>query len=359
MEFLNFKIAHTIAYIFFALSNFVLILFTNILLLAAEEKKTDNFVVPEFDTQAWERLSFQEKERNVLWKNKTHPEHCDPIKEYKEAIKFFRIEKGDINPSEARSRRLAFEISKGCFGATKRFIKVFLLLKKSGVDHSRAIDYGIEYAKSDDETVENFFELFKKTYLGEYFDLDYTSALRISFELSKLYKGNRKQAREDFLEISKFCMKKEGINLPISKCAEISVAMTRLSQYYPDGVRNDFFKLYKSLREDRRFGVSVLTAIRIIYEVLPYGPTAPKTFLNSYEFAIDPSGLASGGMAAVKFAVQMTKRSVKNWPPPIYTPPKFPTPNSDIHKGYVLASEYKSDGVVKQNNEENKQAKGQ
>lgn len=328
---------------------------------AEDAKKSETLMLPEFDSQAWDRLSFQEKERNTLWKNKYHPDHCDPIKEYKEAIKFFRQEKGDINPSESRARSFAFEIAKGCSGAAKRFVKVFLLLKKSGVDHIRAIEYGIEYAKSDDETVENFFEFFKKTYLGEYFDLDYSSALRISFELSKLYKGNRTQAREDFLEISKFCMSKDGINLPVSKCAQLSIAMARLSQYYPDGVRKDFFKLYKSLREDRRFGVSVLTAVRIINEILPYGPTAPHTFLNSYEFAIDPVGLASGGIAAVKFAVQMTKRSVKNWPPPIYTPPRFPAPNPDIHKGYVLASEYKSDAGLKpvDDKEGQQQAKGQ
>lgn len=338
----------------------VLLLSFSVAQAADETKKTEILTLPEFDNQAWDRLSFEEKERNTLWKNKFHPDHCDPIKEYKEAIKFFRQEKGDINPSEGRARGFAFEIAKGCSGAAKRFVKVFLLLKKSGVDHLRAIGYGIEFAKADDETVENFFEFFKKTYLGEYFDLDYTSALKISFELSKLYKGNRKQAREDFLEISKFCMSKEGINLPISKCAQLSVAMAKLSQYYPDGVRNEFFKLYKSLREDRRFGVSVLTAVRIINEVLPYGPTAPQTFLKSYEFAIDSSGLASGGMAAVKFAVQMTKRSVKHWPPPIYTPPRFPTPNPDIHKGYVVASEYKSDSGIKPKGETNpQQAQGQ
>ncbi len=333
---------------------FILFLFQGLMAFAIEKKSETSFFLPEFDSQAWERLSLPEKERNVLWKNKWHPDHCDPIKEYKESLNFFRKEKGDINPSEARARNLAFEIAKGCAGAAKRFVKVFLLLKKSGVDQTRAIVYSLEFAQSDDETVENFFELFKKTYLGEYFDLDYSSALRISFELSKMYKGNRKQAREDFLAISKFCMDKDGLNLPVSNCAELSVAMSQLSQYFPEGVRHDFFKLYKSLREDRRFGVSVLTAIRIIHEILPYGPTAPNTFLKSYEFAIDPEGLASGGAAAIKFAVQMTKNSTKNGSPPIYTPPKFPTPNADIHKGYVLASEYPSDRPVQNNDDKKK-----
>lgn len=330
----------------------ILLLSTSVFASDVAENKSV-LITPEFDMKAWERLTLEEKERNVLWQNKQHPDHCDPIKEYKEALNFFRTEKTEVNPSEARSREMAQKISLGCKGAAKRFVKVFLLLKKSGVDHSRALVYSIEFANSDDDTVENFFELFKKTYLGEYYDLDYSSALKLSFELSKKYKGNRKQAREDFLELSKFCLSKEGLNLPVTQCADISISLARLSQFFPDGIRNDFYKLYKALREDRRFGVNVLTAMRIIKEVLPYGPTATQTFLQSYEFAIDPKGLASGGMAAVKFAVSMAKSAVKQWPPPIYTPPKIALPNRDIHQGYVLTSEYKSDSEARADKEEN------
>ncbi len=329
-------------------------LLTTFCFASDEAEKKNVLISPEFDTQAWERLSLEEKERNVLWQNKQHPDHCDPFKEYKEAIQFFRTNKTEISPSEARAREWSLKISKGCTGAAKRFVKVFLLLKKSGVDQARAVLYGLEFAGTDDDTVESFFELFKKTYLGEYFDLDYTSALKLSFELSKKYKGNRRQAREDFLELSKYCLNKEGLNLPVTYCADLAVALTRLSQYYPDGIRSDFFKLYKALREDRRFGVNILTAMRIIKEVLPYGPLATQTFLKSYEFAIDPSGLSSGGMAAVKFAVTMAKNSVKSWPPPIYTPPKYPLPNRMINDGFVIPSEYRNDGPKKTKEEETK-----
>lgn len=301
------------------------------------------FVEPEFDWRAWERLSLQEKERNVLWRNKAHPDHCEPIKEYREMMNFFRSQKDEINPSEALARQLAAEISKGCDGAARRFVKTFLFLKKSGVDHSRAIEYGVEFSQTDDETVENFFELFKKTYLGEYFDLDYSTALKISFELSKLYKGNRKKAREDFLQISKFCLEKNGLNLPVTQCADLSVSMARWSQYYPDGIQDDFFKLYRILRDDKRFGVSIKTSINIMREVLPYGPKAVPNFIRSYEYAIDPAGLASGGVAAIKFAISMSKNSVKTWPPPIYTPPKIPEANPKIHSGAVIGSQYQAD----------------
>jgi hypothetical protein len=314
--------------------------------LAAEAPKPSAILLqPEFDWEGWSRLSSEEKERNVLWKNKSHPEHCEPLNEYQEAMTFFRNEKNEINPSEARARQLAAQISKGCNGAARRFVKTFLFLSKSGVDHPRAIEYAMMFTDTDDETVESFFEFFKKTYLGEYFDLDYSTALKMSFELSRLYKGNRKNAREDFLEISRFCLSKEGLNLPVSQCAELALKVAVWSQYYPDGVRTDFFKLYRVLREDRRFGVSVRTALRIINEVLPFGPSASSNFLKSYEYAIDPSGLSSGGMAAIRFAVMMAKNSVKNWPPPIYTPPKLVPVNTAIHEANTMGAQYQSDSA--------------
>lgn len=316
-------------------------------------------VQPEFDWKAWERLSQEEKERNVLWTNKSHPDHCEPLIEYKAAMDFFRAQKDEINPSEGLSRSLAGKIAQGCKGASQRFIKSFLLLKKSGVDHPKAIEYGLRFAAGDDETLENFAETFKKTYLGEYFDLDYTTALEMSFELSLLYKANRAEAREDFLEISKFCLADKGLNLPTQKCAELALSLTRLSQYYPDGIRKEFFHLFKILREDRRFGVSILTALRISIEVLPYGPTAPPTFLKSYEYAIDPMGLASGGIEAVKFAVLMAKKASKRWPPPIYTPPQFLEANPEIHKGYVKKVTYESDraGYIRNSKESQSEEK--
>ncbi len=311
----------------------------------AENKvvQSGSLVTSEFDWNAWYSLSLEEKERNVLWKNKEHPDHCEPLKEFRIAMDFFRVEKEVINPSEAKARHLSSQISKGCKGAAQRFIKTFLLLFKSGVDQFRAIEYGVEFANADDETVENFFEIFKKTYLNEYFDLDYSTALKVSFELSKSFKGNRQKAREDFLEVSNFCLKKEGMNLPIRLCAELAIKLARLSHYYPEGVQKDFLNLYKLLREDRRFGMNILTSLRVILHVLPFGPTAPSNFLKSYEYAIDPNGLASGGISAIKFAIKMAEHSVKQSPPPIYTPPVLPMPNLKIHDGYGLVSEYKSD----------------
>lgn len=274
-------------------------------------------------TESLDRLSREERERVLLWTpEKTHPELCHSIKEFKEAMHFFRVKKDEINPSEGRARLLAAEIAKGCDGAALRFAKTYTLLKKSGVDIAKCIDTAMKFSKEDNETVENFFELFHKTFLSEFFDFDYYSALQISYEISSQYKGNRKQAREDFINILNYCMKKEEMNLPMKICAEVSLAMARLSQHFPDGVNKPFVDLFTTLKNDKRFGVSIKVALSIILDVLPNGPTAPQNFLDAFEYALSTSGLGIDGREALQFALSMSMRSSKNLPPPIFVPQK-------------------------------------
>lgn len=269
------------------------------------------------------RLSAAEKEQVLLWTpEKTHPELCHSTKEFKEAMNFFRVKKSEINPSEGRARLLAAEIAKGCDGAAMRFAKTYTLLKKSGVDLGKCIDTSIRFSKEDDETVENFFELFQKTYLSEFFDFDYYSALQISYEISSQYKGNRKQSREDFVNVLNYCMKKEEMNLPMKTCAEISLTMARLSQHFPDGVFKPFVDLYTTLKNDKRFGVSIRVALSILMDVLPSGPTAPQNFLDAFDYALSPAGLGIDGREALQFALSMSIRSARKFPPPIYVPQK-------------------------------------
>jgi hypothetical protein len=274
-------------------------------------------------TESLDRLTKVERERVLLWTSqKTHPELCNSTKEFKEAMHFFRVKKDEINPSEGRARLLAAEIAKGCDGAALRFAKTYTLLKKSGVDLSKCIDTAMKFSKEDNETVENFFELFQKTFLSEFFDFDYYSALQISYEISSQYKGNRKQAREDFVNILNYCMKKEEMNLPMKTCAEVSLAMARLSQHFPDGVFKLFTDLFTTLKNDKRFGVSIKVALSIILDVLPNGPTAPKNFLDAFEYGLSTSGLGIDGKEALQFALSMSMRSAKILPPPIYIPQK-------------------------------------
>lgn len=296
---------------YFTLSIFILVSFLN-----------NNIFAMEY-SEKLDKLTPEEKERVLMWSyDKKHPELCHPTEEFKEALNFMRVKKEEINPSEGRARLLAAEIAKGCDGAAKRFAKIYSVLKKSGVDIAKSIDVAMKFTQEDDETTENFFQIFKKTYLGEFLDFDYFSAIKLSYEISTQYKGNRKKAREDFMKILKYCMDKGEMNLPVKTCAELSVPLARLSQYYPDGIYNPFITLYTTLRNDKRFGVSVKVALSILLDILPYGPTAPKNFTDSYDYALDKKGLGVDGREALQFAIAMSHRSAKKLPPPIYIQPK-------------------------------------
>jgi hypothetical protein len=117
-------------------------------------------------------------------------------------------------------------------------------------------------------------------------------------------------------------MKKEEMNLPMKTCADISLTMARLSQHFPDGVYKPFVELYSTLKNDKRFGVSIRVALSILMDVLPSGPTAPQNFLDAFDYALSPSGLGIEGREALQFALSMSIRSARKFPPPIYVPQK-------------------------------------
>jgi hypothetical protein len=261
--------------------------------------------------------SYSVKDRNFLWEGTKHPDHCDSTKEFVEALSFMRTQK-DVVSSESLAKEKAFEISKGCNGATQRFARIFLLLKKSGVDYSKSLHVGVLFSKESDTTVDNFFEIFQKTYLGEFFDLDYQTAINVSYELSTDFEGNREQARKDFLSIGRDCLDKNEMNLPIKQCAELALKFARNSKYFPEGTYKPFSEMYKLFRKDKRFGLSIRSTLEIINEILPYGPKAPENFISGFDLAIKENGMNLGGKDAITFGIAMAKRSVKTLPPPVY-----------------------------------------
>lgn len=258
-------------------------------------------------------------DRNDFWEKDKHPDHCESTKEYVEALNFMRTQQ-DVATSEGKAREFALAVSKGCSGAAQRFAKVFLLMKKSGVDYTKALQVGLLFANETDETTINFYEIFQKLYLGEFFDLDYRTTVQVSLDLSRDYLGSREMAREDFLKIAKFCLDKKEMNLPARKCAELAVKFARSSQYYPKGVWDSFLSLYKTLREDKRFGLSIKGALDVVSDILPYGPTAPGNFISGFDYAIRGEGLNLPGRESIAFGIAMAKASVKEMPPPIFLP---------------------------------------
>ncbi|MGE4133552.1 MAG: hypothetical protein AB7F86_18090 [Bdellovibrionales bacterium] len=248
---------------------------------------------------------------------------CSSTTEYIKTLTFLRGNM-DFVITETAARQVADRVSKGCNGASDRFSKTLVMLKKIGVSDRKALEMAFDFSKMPDYVLKNFLEIFTKSFLAEFFDYDYSTAMALAFELSKNYKGDARQVREDFLELVRFCKDGQNLDLPTKLCAEYTVRLARLSQYYSSGVRQPFYRVYQALRDREEFGLDIKTALDLSYNVLTGGPKAIDNFFAAFEFATKKEGLSYTQEKAMKFALKMAKRSYVGSEPVII--PGFETP---------------------------------
>ena len=110
--------------------------------------------------------------------------------------------------------------------------------------------------------------------------------------------------------------------LGIVPCAKFAVELAKLAQYFPEGTYRPFRKVYRILRRDESFGISIQGAINIIAKIFKYGPKAPDNFMEAFEFAMSKKGLHLKANEALSFAHKMAELSTKTNPPPLYIKPK-------------------------------------
>lgn len=209
---------------------------------------------------------------------------CNSTQEYIKALKFLRETK-EFSFREDGSRKIAEQVSRGCDGASERFSQILILLKSVGLSEIKALSMALEFAAVGPEVQKNFLEIFTTSYLAEFFDYEYGKAMKLAFELSRDYHGDPAFARADFIDVSRMCKNNKELDLPMSFCAEFAVRVARLSQFFRDGVSQQFFTLFAKLRERKDLSLDVKTALETAYGILQHGQKAPDNFFEAYEFA--------------------------------------------------------------------------
>jgi hypothetical protein len=253
---------------------------------------------------------------------------CRSTDEYIKTLTFLRSTKDIIVP-EASARLVAEKVSRGCDGAADRFIKILRLMKTTGLSDPKALEIGLRFSSYSPDVQKNFSEIFSRAFLAEFFDYDYALAVGLALELSRDYRGDPAQVRDDFIELTRFCKDGKNLDLPGRICAEYAIKLARLSELYPHGVRRPFLDLYKRLREDRDFGMDVKTALEISYKVLKNGPRAEDNFMSGYAFAMKETGLGLGRHESLQFALKMAARSYQGEEPPALRAPAEATTDAN------------------------------
>ena len=241
---------------------------------------------------------------------------CSSTKEYTEVMKFLRTTQIIIF-QEPTSRLIAEKVSRGCDGAAQRFREILTLLKGVGLSDAKSVEVALEFSAQSSDVQKNFLEVFSKSFLAEFFDYEYPSAIRLAYELSKDYKGSASRLREDFLSFVRFCKDSKNMDLPANLCSELAVKFARLSQYYPEGVRGPFDQLYAELRKAGTFGLDMKAALETSYNVLRHGPKASENFLQGVRYALSKEGLELSQQQAIEFGIKMAERSYRGEAPPV------------------------------------------
>lgn len=230
--------------------------------------------------------SFAAPDDSLLYDKLTDPRFCNSADEFKNSYQFL-VKQSELGFTEPQAVKAALKIAKNCTGAFDRFSQVFRVLQKSGVAIGKTFEVAVEYSSFSTERARNFFVLFQRLFLENYLDVDFTTAYRVSHELSKDYKGDPVKLRDDFVKIVKYCTNEKDFSLGKKLCFDLALHLTKYTELYPTGVYDEFRKFMDYIQTHKRLGFSLKEALSLSIRVLSKGPKAPRNFKKTIDFALD------------------------------------------------------------------------
>lgn len=249
------------------------------------------------------------------WSGDNHPEHCASAEVFQKTHDYLRDRK-DLPVEGMAARKIASEVAMNCSGAFERFRVVFELLFESGLSVRQTLKTAIEYSKRTDSSTKVFVDSFKYLYLEKYLDVNIQVALELAHELASSWQGADDQVGRDFVQTVEFCLDPKALNLSQKECFDLSLRIARLSQFFPQGAFKAFQDLYSQLRQEKKYGLSVGSALDVALKVTAQGPKGAENFLAAYDYAISPKGLNESADFALKHALKLVDYSNKNGQPP-------------------------------------------
>ena len=234
---------------------------------------------------------------------------CQTSTEFKKAVQFLRAEK-DLVLTDSQVTPLAVEIAQGCDGAVERFAKVYLLLKRSGVDQVHSLKTAMSFTHHPSSQVDGFLAIFKKVFLANYLNLDFANAFRLSLEMSRDYRGDPKKLADDFVALVDFCLADKGLALDFKSCAEVTLAMVRYTDLFPQGVFPEFKKLFAYLRFDKRTGLTTGDALKISPRIFAKGAMAADNFIETMKYLNGKGPRPANQAAALETALKVAEASM-------------------------------------------------
>lgn len=227
---------------------------------------------------------------------------CSTAKEYVTTYNYLKSHQEDLGLSMDEIQKTSTQVAKGCEGAAPRFIKSFEVLHKVGLGGRSSLETGIALAQQSDAHSQAFLDIFKKSYLKNYLDLDIRTSFQMASDLSIHFQGEPIQAKEDFYKLTKFCTENKYTQLPLPTCAAITFNVIKKSEYFNKNIADDFITIFTYIRKNKHLQLNIKRALELTEEVIASGPGASENFKIAYEFGISQKGLNYSAQQALSFA---------------------------------------------------------
>lgn len=258
-------------------------------------------------TNAWS-WNVQAVEAPALMAEK--PTVCTTTREYVTAIEFIR-KRSELGADEKFARKIADQVSQGCTGAARRFIRTADLLVRSTLTGHDSLKKAIELSHASDEVTETFVEVFRNAYRKGGLDLPVGMSLELATELSLKFNGSVAHVREDFERLVEYCVSESKLDLPKPACGRTAARVAALGEVFPQGASFAYIRLFEFMVSDRGPRLTTGDALKLSESLLWKGPEAENNFVDAYRYAVDPKGLGLSVPKAVEFAKKMAERSLK------------------------------------------------
>lgn len=242
--------------------------------------------------------------------DKTSSSFCPATIEFVTTLEFLRNQKDKL-ASDQESRKIATQVSEGCEGAAKRFIRTVQLLVKAGAIPPKALELGVEFAGRNDVQTEAFAFVFKRAFLKEYIDLDLNSAIQMARTLSIDFNGDPRIAKQDFEKITDFCTSKKELDLPLPLCGNLAARVAKSGVKYKNGAAQPFLKTFEFSTSKAGPHLITSASLNIAEEIIEIGEGASESFIQAFRYAVSKSGLNLDISASLDFAKTMAKKSVQ------------------------------------------------
>ncbi len=236
--------------------------------------------------------------------NNKPQEYCSSAKEFI-TTKEFLTDRKELGLSEKEIIETAKAVAKGCTGAAERFSKSFSVLMKTESGPRGSLKIATQLAQKSEAYTKAYLEIFKKSYLAEYLDLDYKTAQDMAQSLSVDFKGDPDIASEDFMEIVKFCTGEKFLALSKPRCGLIAGRIVKKTENFGRHMATSFIDLFQFIVSEKGPTPDLLMALDIAEKIIAHGPEAPQNFKTAYRYAINEEGLAYTAKDSLKFASEL------------------------------------------------------